>query len=297
LYEMVGRGPRSVLLPKGTRLSRIPRALAGAKRLLLSTFSHEPGILPADNSLLLLNDSLNSAPVFLQEYSNLVDDTEIVNVPFPFSIEPKQKDLLELIEEELSVQEKVDEERLFINHPAVKTLREKLSLDSLCGYIALMNTGIKCAKSTGKNAESVDQEMDYGNGEKTNGILPTISSPTSITKDPRKIASSRNKLLDGEEMEDFILLDCVFGIPLFDEELNRVICRRIIDAKLLDSQKWAQIQFANHNLAAMAVNVLHRFQMDVVASFDNDRRDAHPVPSPVQSLLFDGKNPVISIRL
>lgn len=53
----------------------------------------------------------------------------------------------------------------------------------------------------------------------------------------RKIASLRVYLRDDETYADYTLFDCVFGVPLFHEHLNKVICQRIKESELLDPKK------------------------------------------------------------
>ena len=37
--------------------------------------------------------------------------------------------------------------------------------------------------------------------------------------------------------DDWTLLDCCFGIPLFNSKLNREVCDKILDRRLLDPQR------------------------------------------------------------
>lgn len=52
----------------------------------------------------------------------------------------------------------------------------------------------------------------------------------------RKVCSTRTLLSENEKFSDYVLLDCVFGIPLFDERLNKIICQRIFQNNLLNSE-------------------------------------------------------------
>lgn len=59
----------------------------------------------------------------------------------------------------------------------------------------------------------------------------------SVGKDPRKVSSNRMNLAVGESFDDYALLDCVFGVPLFDERLNRMVCEKIIANDLLGTDR------------------------------------------------------------
>lgn len=66
LYSTLGDGPISLYIPKGSRVPVIPCALRRCKRLLITTASHEPIIVPTDNCLIQLNDILQMHAVFVQ---------------------------------------------------------------------------------------------------------------------------------------------------------------------------------------------------------------------------------------
>uniref|UniRef100_A0A915Q1R1 Protein FAM91A1 n=1 Tax=Setaria digitata TaxID=48799 RepID=A0A915Q1R1_9BILA len=147
LYCTVGDGPVSLYIPKGSRVPVIPCALRQCKHLLVTTASHEPVIVPTDNCLIQLNDMLQMHAIFVQEYSAVTDDSEIVSVPFPFS--------------ESNV---IGGD--FSSHPSVLKLQEKLGLNSLCGYLTLL-----CKKQANEW-----EEGPQSNRKDTN---------TTVSKDPR----------------------------------------------------------------------------------------------------------------
>lgn len=69
LYCTLGDGPISLYLPKGSRVPVIPCALRRCKYVLITTVSHEPIIIPADNCIIQLNDILQMHAVFVQVQS------------------------------------------------------------------------------------------------------------------------------------------------------------------------------------------------------------------------------------
>uniref|UniRef100_A0A914NN88 Protein FAM91A1 n=1 Tax=Meloidogyne incognita TaxID=6306 RepID=A0A914NN88_MELIC len=92
IYELATCGPPSIFLPMGTYITKLPKLFWKSRRLMLTQGNnHEPVILPIESSLIPVGDALLSAPVFLQAYSELVSDAEIVNVPFPFDIESEER--------------------------------------------------------------------------------------------------------------------------------------------------------------------------------------------------------------
>ncbi|VDK68842.1 unnamed protein product [Litomosoides sigmodontis] len=175
------------------------------------------------------------------EYSGVADDSEIVSVPFPFS------------ESSLT-------DGHFSSHPSVLKLREKLGLNSLCGYLILL-----CKKTNAELEEQSDKNRR--------------SSNAVINKDPRKITSPRVHLRDDETYADYTLLDCVFGLPLFDEHLNRVICQRIKDCELLDSKNSNTVEFANRDLVQSLRGLIRKYQTC-------EEEEMSRWSPPTQTLLF-----------
>ncbi|KHN72546.1 Protein FAM91A1 [Toxocara canis] len=256
LYSVLGEGPISMYIPKGTRLSSLPRVFWTSSRLLITTTAHEPVIVSVDCCLSILNDTLQTHAVFLQEYSSTVDDSEIVNIPFPYE---KGTD---------------DAEDCFASHRSVKKLREKLSLDAFCGYVVLF-------KKRYSKVPAVDSSHS-SSGIANNGAL--------VSKDPRKVSSKRQCLLPDESLSDFVILDCVFGIPLFDIDLNKAICRRIKNSALFDSKNTDNVSFANHELTESLREMINRYQLPIDDEPIFRREGGSRYRPPTQSLLFDGSH-------
>ncbi|XP_065317444.1 protein FAM91 homolog isoform X2 [Gordionus sp. m RMFG-2023] len=68
LYYVFQNGPVSLLLRRGTRLTRLPNIFKVSQFLSLSTWEHEPIVIPMNSSLLAINDALTSYPLLIQPY-------------------------------------------------------------------------------------------------------------------------------------------------------------------------------------------------------------------------------------
>ncbi|KAJ7374964.1 hypothetical protein OS493_001689 [Desmophyllum pertusum] len=66
IYDQVKSGPPSLLLVKGTRLRWLPKIFEDYERLMITTWGHDPGIVPVSNVLLALNDALSHSAVLVQ---------------------------------------------------------------------------------------------------------------------------------------------------------------------------------------------------------------------------------------
>jgi hypothetical protein len=59
LYSRLGRGPPSLLVPKGWKMRCLPRQLSGSSSLLVTTWGHEPTLVPTPGVLAMLQASRN----------------------------------------------------------------------------------------------------------------------------------------------------------------------------------------------------------------------------------------------
>ncbi|XP_027461435.1 protein FAM91A1 isoform X3 [Zalophus californianus] len=83
IYYITGQGPPSLLLSKGTRLRKLPDIFQGYDRLLITSWGHDPGVVPTSNVLTMLNDALTHSAVLIQGHG-LHGIGETVHIPFPF---------------------------------------------------------------------------------------------------------------------------------------------------------------------------------------------------------------------
>ncbi|MGH0165290.1 UNVERIFIED_CONTAM: hypothetical protein FKN15_053883 [Acipenser sinensis] len=74
LYHVSGQGPPSLLLSKGSRLRKLPDIFKDYDRLLITSWGHDPGVVPTSNVLAMLNDALTHSAVLIQ-VSTFTTDT------------------------------------------------------------------------------------------------------------------------------------------------------------------------------------------------------------------------------
>ncbi|XP_018417715.1 PREDICTED: protein FAM91A1 [Nanorana parkeri] len=123
LYHISGYGPPSLLLSKGTRLRKLPDAFLAYDRLLITSWGHDPGVVPTSNVLVMLNDALTHSAVLIQGHG-MHGMGETTHVPFPFDEAELQGDFSSL---NMGV------------HKALKVLRERIDLEHFCGFITMLN--------------------------------------------------------------------------------------------------------------------------------------------------------------
>ncbi|VDL74188.1 unnamed protein product [Nippostrongylus brasiliensis] len=246
IYLAAGSGPASAYIPKGTRLTRLPRNIAHSPRLLIITSSHDPQHMQTHNALVALNEILSTTALFVQEYPYDSEDDELVYVPFPFD------------ENESS------EEGMFSKHPAVVALSNRIGLNSLCGYVVLVNQRVSKKLTLSSSMSNYDGQAQKG----THTVLRSLP--------------------EGFSYDDYVLLDCAFGIPLFNSALNQTICSRMLSKGLLEVNNLANIQFANRAVIDMINDLLNTFNCGHNKdSFPSTEPRKSEIVPPVRTIYFD----------
>ena len=94
------------------------------------------------------------------------------------------------------------------------------------------------------------------------------------------------------EKRDF-LLDINFGIPLFDSDLNKAICQRIVINNLWKQDNLDALEKSGLELSNQLTNFINDFQDISLVGSDKiwmtpEERRKSPVPLPSKPLFFDG---------
>lgn len=137
LYHTTGYGPPSVLLGRGTKLSRLPSVFEDYEDLLITSFGHEPCIIPTSNALLMLSEALTHSPVLVQGYTLTWYKTEKFYLPFPVE---KGLSKLKFIKDvsHCDYDEVEDVHKLSQEASLYEDIISKLDLRYTCGFVTLL---------------------------------------------------------------------------------------------------------------------------------------------------------------
>uniref|UniRef100_A0A674C0C1 Family with sequence similarity 91 member A1 n=1 Tax=Salmo trutta TaxID=8032 RepID=A0A674C0C1_SALTR len=233
LYHVTGQGPPSLLLSKGSRLRKLPDIFQVYDRLLITSWGHDPGVVPSSNVLAMLNDALTHSAVLIQGHG-LQGHGETVHVPFPFD----QEDLKgEFSSSNMCV------------HKALLLLREKVDLEHQCGYITMLNPNNRHRR---RASESSD-----GRGEWSRGPGSTESFEL-VTEDNNGGKQTAEAPLTEDE---WVPLELCFGMPLFSSELNRKICRKIASHGLCSKDSLQDLLHSSRKLSLKVLSFVQSFQV------------------------------------
>ncbi|XP_072169876.1 protein FAM91A1-like [Diadema setosum] len=308
LYHLVGSGPPSLLLVKGSRLRYLPPILQDYDRLLITTWGHDPGLVSTSNALLTINDALSHSAVLIQAHGWL-SDGETICIPFPLEESERKGHLTR---------------SCMHTHETIKKLEGELDLQHACGYITLLKSGrlathhhvipsngaegneMEDAQSrlTASQLSEAAEEDDQGSyGQELGSQIMDVEKTKDSMKlplGPREVREIQTCLEVEETEMDWTLLDLSFGIPLFDEWVNQEVCRRIAEKKLCEKFSLEGLLHSSRKLSLQLLNFIARQQdLPVVPDLPADsgltpsstqRSHAPSLPFPTRNLVFhEGK--------
>ncbi|XP_073319497.1 protein FAM91A1 isoform X2 [Pagrus major] len=276
LYHVTGQGPPSLLLSKGSRLRKLPDIFQVYDRLLITSWGHDPGVVPTSNVLTMLNDALTHSAVLIQGHG-MHGHGETVHIPFPFDEEDLKADF---------------SYSNMCTHKSLQKLKENVDLEHQCGYITMLNANNRHRRRPSDSTECRG-DTHLGGGLDTNGSTESFELVTEENNGDGKV---KTDTLNSED--EWVPLELCFGMPLFSSELNRKVCRKIASHKLCCNESLQELLHSSRKLSLKVLSFVQSFQ-ETVQPADMDSGVSNPlsqppaesgVPLPALNLLFkDGQ--------
>uniref|UniRef100_A0A672F749 Family with sequence similarity 91 member A1 n=1 Tax=Salarias fasciatus TaxID=181472 RepID=A0A672F749_SALFA len=226
LYHVTGQGPPSLLLSKGSRLRKLPDIFQVYDRLLITSWGHDPGVVPTSNVLTMLNDALTHSAVLIQGHG-MHGHGETVHIPFPFD------------------EEDLKGEFSYSNmcvHKSLQKLKEQVDLEHQCGYITMLNSNNRHRRRASDSTErALSGDTHLGGGLDTNGSTESFELVTEENNGDGKGKT--------DSRYEWVPLELCFGMPLFSSELNRKVCRKIASHKLCSTESLQELLHSSRKLS------------------------------------------------
>ncbi|KAJ7991920.1 hypothetical protein DPEC_G00288870 [Dallia pectoralis] len=279
LYHVTGQGPPSLLLSKGSRLRKLPDIFQVYDRLLITSWGHDPGVVPTSNVLTMLNDALTHSAVLIQGHG-LHGHGEMVHVPFPFD------------EDDLKGEFSCSN---MCVHKALLMLKEKLDLEHQCGYITMLNPNNRHRRRASQSSDGRG-DTHLGGGFDPNGSTESFEL---VSEDNNGDGKGRQPAEVPSTEDEWVPLELCFGMPLFSSELNRKICQKIASHGLFSEDSLQDLLHSSRKLSLKVLSFVQAFQDGSRGQPDPDSGVSGPlsqppaesgVPLPSLNLLFkDGQ--------
>ncbi|XP_040044565.1 protein FAM91A1 isoform X1 [Gasterosteus aculeatus] len=276
LYHVTGQGPPSLLLSKGSRLRKLPDTFQVYDRLLITSWGHDPGVVPSSNVLTMLNDALTHSAVLIQGHG-MHGHGESVHIPFPFNAED--------LKGEFSYSN-------MCVHKALQKLKENVDLEHQCGYITMLNANNRHRRRASDSAECRG-DTHLGGGLDNHGSTESFELVTDENN-----GEIKGKTDPFSSEDEWVPLELCFGMPLFSSELNRKVCQKIASHKLCSNESLQELLHSSRKLSLKVLSFVQSFQ-DGMQPSDLDSGVSNPlsqppaesgVPLPALNLIFkDGQ--------
>lgn len=314
MYSITQCGPPSLLLVKGTKLRVLPRMFRDHEKLLVTTWGHDPGTMPVSNALPTLNDALCHSALLIQGQGN---GGEFIYIPFPFDKKYNTNSA------EFSLYN-------IEYHRAVRILAKHLDLIHCCGYITMLrlnqNKDFNYIQNTTSNELLQNSDDDDCvlqsirnlpiNGIASNDSKKLLADEVDSLQDsnsleiPKQVFKSKtgNLTLDLDEQpeildisnekesiteNDWTILNCCFGIPLFDSRVNTEVCKRIINQGLCKPESLIKSSKSSQELCLNLLKFIKNHQKVIIPCDKNNISIPGcdmELPLPTENLMFvDGK--------
>ncbi|KAL5017599.1 hypothetical protein ScPMuIL_007188 [Solemya velum] len=308
VYHITGSGPPSLLIVRGTRLRTLPKVFRMYDRLLVTTWGHDPGVIATSNILLTLNDALTHSAVLIQGHG-FQEDGQIVHVPFPFTDEKGSFS-----------------KHHYQNHSAIQKLASHIDLEHTCGYITLLNTGIcthtlvtdtkpplksqndllmKDTNSSASKTSSTENMEDPFNGIKDRFTADILATEIDSLDNDAACSEQTDSLNENKENLDlelheskiveniffeneWVLLECTFGIPLFDADLNNQVCQKIMSRGLFSKNNLEELVHTSRKLSLELLNFIEEQQKksEILSEIGLEAEIGEETPLPMQNIMF-----------
>jgi len=116
LYNMIGDSPHGILIPHGKKLRKLPTTFQQYDKFEITSWGHDSAVATTSNILLTINDASAHGSI-LAECICIDNEIGFSKIYIAFN----------------------DTKNVLFNHPSVKQLHEKLSLEHFIGYIIMLN--------------------------------------------------------------------------------------------------------------------------------------------------------------
>lgn len=311
-YSLTRCGPPSLLLVKGTKLRRLPKQFLEYDRLLVTTWGHDPGVIATSNILLTLNDALSHSAVLVQAHG-WQSEGRTVHVPFPLdsATGPFSKGHYHNHSAIQTLKTHIDLEHLCGYVTLLNTGKESRTIfrhdeddddfnvnsnnscpvaGSLSGSIHSSDSGnnildeplngVTDHNSAAMLASEIDL-LQQESGEKGENSESTLEKPSSLDLKEGEVET----LVE----EEWCLLDCFFGIPLFEPNINKQICDKVVSEGLFHPNSLQQLLHSSRKMSLRLLNFIAQLQDQPNGLENSDpftTQKDQSVPYPTQCLIF-----------
>lgn len=152
----------------------------------------------------------------------------------------------------------------------VRTLYTELDLSHQCGYITLLCPSSQQTGSAGDRhsgtATSSTVCANHATDAATSTVLDAGQDEVDTSSAPSVPAQTADAVTSSEQHTaaaagGHVLLDCTFGLPLFDAQLNERVCERIVEFGLCTEDAMRRLTQSSRKLALKLLEFIEQYHV------------------------------------
>ena len=304
LYETAGSGPPSILFVAGTQMRRLPVIFDKFDTVMVTSWAHDPSIVNTSNLLPVLNDALLHAPVLVQGYGHCSEmETLMVPLPLPTAADMEAATTLQVVAgaeaaAKCAIATSMDDPETDAKEGSTpkKAASPSPSTPPPPHAVAGAGAGVEFPRSL-DSAAAYRTWVTERAGLITQPALKALGRVIDLTNSVGHLTFVRAQQEAKVNVEiaestsaniTWILHDCSFGLPLFDDTLSFHLRKVISEHGLFTPKKLAATV---RNQRAMSLSLLDFIARNQGGTFDAS--DTYPTTC----LMFSGAGRVRPLLL
>ncbi|XP_066972878.1 protein FAM91A1 isoform X2 [Macrobrachium rosenbergii] len=313
LYHVTGSGPPSLLLPKGERLRRLPECLVGFEKVLVTPWGHDPTVVPLAALFTTVNEALMHSPVFIQAYG-WYHDVCIQHIPFPLDNSKKTNHpAVQVLSQHLDLQHTFGFIKLVafpgadtpgvsgFSTSEITTGMPQGATSSSKSYVPDVSDDNPGTFDTSSGNETGTEKLAGDEASGDSSSIPQVVSFDDVSSIVLEKSEGQPSQRDNMTLqfgaplvEQWHLLECHFGLPLFDASLNEEVSHKIISHKLFSPDSVQKFNESNQILIQKLREFISANKAQgicpEVQQRGSCREGASSLPLPTVPLLFSAGN-------
>lgn len=126
-------------------------------------------------------------------------------------------------------------------HYAIQVLSKELDLKHNCGYVTMMRISHSQAQKVGANSFSLKRNQDDLSLTSLNSLNDLSLGKKNSSGLAFNCTEENDVASKSIQESEWLLLDCAFGIPLFEGNLNKKVCKRLLDERLCSNSRYVSV--------------------------------------------------------
>lgn len=145
-------------------------------------------------------------------------------------------------------------------HPVISEVASLVDLQHYCGVISLIRTGYTVAHHRSTSGPRLPLENDANETEDNSATASPLESHDKLNREALGLDLSEQEMNNLES--EWTLLDLSFGIPLFNDALNKDVCQRMAFHGLCHKENLEELLHSSRRLTLELLKFISEYQVN-----------------------------------